>query len=150
MGVTNNEHEKQIMDYFYNKSNINIIINRNINWCDEDSIYNIISQFDVGISPLLPTEVNNSKSAFKLKQYMSCGVPVLASDTGENKNFLIENANGFICNSVEDYYDKIIFFKNINKLDYDKFISCSLNSLNHFDIKLYSDAMLNYYEKNFA
>ena len=34
---------------------------------------------------------NQAKSAFKAKQYLSCGIPVIASDVGENRKFVLNN-----------------------------------------------------------
>lgn len=85
--------------------NVDVI---NLPW-SEDSEIDIISTFDVGIMPLPDSDWAKGKCAFKLIQYMACGVPSIASPVGANNSVLTINC-GLFANSTEDW---ITAFKKI-------------------------------------
>lgn len=145
VGVTNNKDEDEIRFYFKNNENISIDIPRNLDWINELSIYKLISSFDIGVSPLIDNEFNRGKSAFKLKQYLSCGVPVLGSSVGENKRFLIDGHNGYFCDNPQEYFEKIIYLKC---LDLYKFKELSINAkstFSSFSIEYYCSVLISYF-----
>jgi glycosyltransferase involved in cell wall biosynthesis len=123
LGVQNDDQEKEIRDYFYNFDNITLKIIRNVNWESEDEINSHIRNFDIGVMPLIDNEVNRSKSAFKLKQYLVCGVPVLASPVGENLKVVKQEKNGFFCYDKNDWVQKITFFNNLSEDEYKKYLN---------------------------
>ncbi len=137
LGVEKQEERVEIEKIFKPYPNVILDIQINLNWHDELAIYNLIKQFTVGVSPLLNTEFNRSKSAFKLKQCLSVGIPVLASPIGENIRFLNHGKNGFICNSSKEFKTGIEKFTLISIEDYAKFILNSLNSYPEFSLKNY-------------
>ncbi len=53
-----------------------------------------IKKFTVGIMPLENTPWELGKCSYKLIQYMGCGIAVLASPVGMNKDVVIEGYNG--------------------------------------------------------
>lgn len=107
LGVANEKEAQEIKSCFSNHKNIMVETPLGLNWLNEKSIYELISTFDFGVSPLIDNEFNRSKSAFKLKQCLSCGVPVLGSSVGENKVFLQDGVNGYICDTPTDYFQKL-------------------------------------------
>jgi glycosyltransferase involved in cell wall biosynthesis len=112
LGVKTIREEEEIKEYFSGQSNVSIDAPHGLNWHNEGSIYESIRTFDIAVSPLIDNEFNRAKSAFKLKQCLSCGVPVLASSVGENKRFLMDGSNGYLCDSPDAYYEKIVSIRD--------------------------------------
>lgn len=94
----------------------------------EETEYEIISNCDLGIMPLYDGCFENSKCAYKLIQYMSCGIPCLASAVGENLRVINNGENGFICRNTNDWISSIQNFienpellRKMGKNSYEKF-----------------------------
>jgi len=142
LGVETEKTKKEIENYFKASSNISLEIPMNIDWYDEEGIQNRIAQFDIGIATLTDTELQRSKSAFKLKQYLNNGVPVLSSDLPEN-NFFVKNGwNGFLCKNTEEFKLRIM---EIQKMDDAKYGLLSVNarkSVIEFDLRHYSEVLI--------
>lgn len=66
-----------------------------LNW-SEDSEVEKIASADVGVMPLLDTPWEQGKCAYKLIQYMACGLPVVASPVGANCSVVHEGLNGYL------------------------------------------------------
>ena len=138
---------EDIENYFRDYKHIVLDIPQNINWLDEVSVYNRIKEFDIGVSPLLDTEFNRTKSAFKMKQYLSCGVPVLASRVGENKRFLQQGYNGFFCDTPEDFRD---YIEHVNEMNDDAYYLLSKNavaSAGSFSMETYCNVLMDIGDK---
>ncbi|MGB4830280.1 MAG: glycosyltransferase, partial [Chitinophagales bacterium] len=127
---------------FVSCKNVQIITPENIDWLNEDEIYRYIAGFDCGIAPLTDTEFNRAKSAYKMKQYMSCGVPVLASPVGENNTFLQDGKQGFICYDANDFLQHIIELHNMNELQYTSMSDEARSSLNGFMLGNYCSQLI--------
>jgi len=58
-----------------------------------------IAECDVGIMPLRDTPWEHGKCAYKLIQYMACGLPTVASPIGANRDVVIEGETGLFAAS---------------------------------------------------
>lgn len=77
-----------------------------LKWSEESEVASI-SQFDIGIMPLENTPWELGKCSYKLIQYMGCGVPVVASAVGMNKEVVDEGINGFLVQSEEEWLTRL-------------------------------------------
>jgi len=66
-----------------------------------------IQSFDIGLMPVADSEWGRGKCAFKLIQYMSCGVPVVASPVGMNGLILEEFRVGLAPSSQQEWAEAI-------------------------------------------
>jgi glycosyltransferase involved in cell wall biosynthesis len=62
-------------------------------------------QMHIGIMPLINSEVELGKCAFKAIQYMSLGIPPVVSPVGANKKVVIDGENGYWANDEKEWYD---------------------------------------------
>lgn len=74
-----------------------------IDWKEETEALQI-AKFDIGIMPLDDSPWAKGKCAYKLIQYMACGLPVIASPVGMNQQVICNGKNGFLANSEEQWY----------------------------------------------
>lgn len=66
-----------------------------------------LKRFDVGIMPLPDDPWERGKCGFKLIQYMACGLPVVASPVGVNREIVEHGVNGFLAESQEDWVEAL-------------------------------------------
>lgn len=144
IGITRMKDILAIKAYFDKLKNVELIIPENIDWTNENWLYNEICKFDVGLAPLIEHEFNRAKSAYKVKEYLSCGIPALASITGENASFVNHGINGFICDSQDDYEKQIRHFTSMGKDEYFKMSSNAYSNSQLFRTEKYCDDLIHY------
>ena len=66
----------------------------------------LINSFDVGVMPLFEDEWAKGKCAFKLIQYLACGVPVVASPVGANLDVVTADC-GFLADDALAWTDAL-------------------------------------------
>ncbi|HEX8216334.1 MAG TPA: glycosyltransferase family 4 protein [Allosphingosinicella sp.] len=64
-------------------------------------------RLDIGIMPLLDLPFQNGKCGYKLIQYMACGVPVIASPVGVNREIVSHGENGFLASTSEEWAEAL-------------------------------------------
>jgi glycosyltransferase involved in cell wall biosynthesis len=71
-------------------------------WNEASEITDLL-QCNIGVMPLYDTEYAKGKCGFKLIQYMSLGIPVVASPVGVNEQIVDEGKNGFLCKTKQEW-----------------------------------------------
>lgn len=77
-----------------------------ISWSEETEIESI-QKMDIGIMPLEDSPWERGKCAYKLIQYMACGLPVVASPVGMNKEVVIHGENGFLATTDQEWIESL-------------------------------------------
>lgn len=75
-------------------------------WSGETEVRDMQS-FDVGIMPLPNEPWARGKCGFKLIQYMACGLPVVASPVGVNREIVEPGTNGELALSQDDWVEAL-------------------------------------------
>lgn len=144
IGVKQNADIQLIKSYFETKDNIELVIPTNLDWKNDKWLYPMIQKFDIGVSPMTNHPFHQAKSAFKAKQYLSCGVPTIASNVGENATFVHHHQNGFLCEKSESFEKYIHQINEMNSLEYDQLIKHSLLGKSTFSVEGYVERLINY------
>lgn len=79
-----------------------------IKWQKETEIPDLM-RFDIGVMPLSSNKWAKGKCGFKALQYMSLGIPTIASPVGVNLDIIEEGQNGFLCDSEEEWLQALTF-----------------------------------------
>jgi len=75
-------------------------------WREADEVADI-QDFNVGIMPLHDSEWTRGKNSNKMLCYMACGLPVVVSPVGTNKEILEIGKIGFGATSLDDWYELV-------------------------------------------
>jgi glycosyltransferase involved in cell wall biosynthesis len=78
-----------------------------IEWREDDEV-NQVQQMDIGIMPVWDGPFQRGKSGYKLVQYMACGLPVVASPVGVNKDIVLPGETGFLAATDADWKDALV------------------------------------------
>lgn len=142
IGVTAQEDRDDIRAYFKNAPHVELELPEQINWLDETAIQQRIATFDAGLATLRDNEFQRSKSAFKLKQYMNNGVPVLSSPIPENSHFISHGVNGFCCATVADFKTYLTLLHDLPDTEYAALAKAARASVPLFSLENYCSTLL--------
>ncbi len=142
IGVKNQADIPEIKAHFQAYQHIELDIPENLKWEEDEWVYERIADFDIGVSPMVDAPFNQAKSAFKAKQYLSCGVPVLASDVGENARFVVEGKTGLLCSNVQDFEYALLELINCSDQAYRLFSEQALANRSAYSLEAYTAIFL--------
>ena len=75
-------------------------------WSEQREVEDI-QQMDFGVMPLADDPWARGKCGYKLIQYMACGLPVIASPVGVNKDIVEHGVNGFLASTENEWREAI-------------------------------------------
>jgi len=109
----------------------------------------LIKKSHIGIMPLDNDNFSQGKSALKLIQYMSSGLPVVASSVGENNIVVSDGKNGFLVKNNTDWVDSI---QSLHKdiVLYKNFSEKSLSISGDYSIANYGGKYCNFLKDSFT
>lgn len=83
-------------------------------WSETEQLSDLQS-FDIGLMPLDDSPFNRGRLGYKMIQYMSVGIPVVASNVGLNRTVIENNINGFLVDGLDEWVEKLtILIENQN------------------------------------
>ncbi|MFK7798759.1 MAG: glycosyltransferase [Aureispira sp.] len=142
IGVKRPEDIPLIEAYFEEDAHIQLEIPSNLDWTNDDWLYDQMATFDVGLSPLVEHPFNTAKSAFKAKQYLACGVPTIASAVGENALFVQDYINGRLCTSADDWKEALCYFEAMDEQAYTIYSTQARAGQEQFSLSNYVQQLL--------
>jgi len=101
--------QKDIYRNFHNIKNIKIEIIDSIDWAKPNAAPLSISNFDIGLYPLIDNEYNKYKCGYKALEYMAMKIPVVASPIGENKTIIKNGKDGFLAVNENEWKEYISY-----------------------------------------
>ena len=78
----------------------------NVTWSLDEEVA-LFNTCHVGVYPLTEDEWTRGKCGFKAIQFMACGVPVVASAVGVNREIIADGVNGFLASSEDEWVEKL-------------------------------------------
>jgi glycosyltransferase involved in cell wall biosynthesis len=107
-----------------------------IPWSPETEV-SALQDISVGIMPLQNGEWERGKCSYKMLQYMACGIPVVVSPVGMNKEVLSLGNFGLSATTQQEWKDALIKLLEMDPLEREKLGSTGrLIVEEHFSIEV--------------
>ncbi len=113
-----------------------------IKWNKETEIEDLL-RMSIGIMPLINTDVQLGKCAFKAIQYMGLGIPTVVSPVGANCEVVQDNLNGYWANSDNEWYSTLEKLIQSPELRNNLGIAARKTIVNHYSVNNTKEAFLN-------
>jgi len=101
--------QEEIYENFGRLRNIRLEIIDWVSSVDPLAVPSSISDFDIGLYPLINSEYNLYKCSLKALEYMAMEVPVIASPVGENRIVIDAGENGFLASNAKEWEENISY-----------------------------------------
>jgi len=118
----------------------------NIQWSQKAEVENL-QKIEIGLYPLIKDEWGLGKSGLKAIQYMSLGIPVVATSFGANLRVIENGVSGFLVDSQNEWVEAII--KLIDDCDLRKKIGIAARQRveKYFSLEANKDKYLGIFEE---
>lgn len=103
-------------------------------------------QVNIGIMPLQNDPWSEGKCGFKLIQYLSLGIPAVASPVGVNKNIIEQGINGFLSDSAEAWEKALVSLIANNALRKEMGINGRRKIIDKYSIQAYEKVFLGLFQ----
>jgi glycosyltransferase involved in cell wall biosynthesis len=99
----NNVTLRIICDDFFDLQNMEV---EKCQWSKETRAPNLATS-DIGLAPLPDNPFTRGKCCFKILEYLSCSLPVVASPVGAHSGHIRNNTNGFLAKDTDEWVNRI-------------------------------------------
>lgn len=95
--------QQDFLQAFADIPGLETVLIDNLDWTNQTAIHREMTEFDIGLYPLLDNEYNSYKSGFKALEYMALELPLITSPVGANAYIVNDGIDGFHANSKEEW-----------------------------------------------